>query len=103
LYCIFNIHNVHNGVNIVPTDYTYEFLVEEQPIGCRLFYMFCERDPELSKCVQFIEALNGFSLGTEEKAVSTANQIYEQYVSTSVSMSLLCTCNMTSQEGPFSV
>lgn len=54
--------------------------MEEQPIGCRLFFLFCQRDQELFKCVQLIEALDEYVLVQEEKALTSALKIFQDFL-----------------------
>lgn len=65
-------------------DHTFEYLVEEQPIGGRLFHMYCSKDVELSKCVKVIEALDDFLLVAAEKRAPTAHLIFDEFVSQEV-------------------
>lgn len=71
-------------------DHSYEYLVEEQPIGCRLFYMFCERDQTLLQCVKLLEALDNYQLVPEEKALTTAQKIYDEFIAAEVSTRVSC-------------
>ena len=66
------------------SDHTYEFLVEEQPIGCKLFHMYCQKDMELSKCVNLINALDEFLLVADEKRVASAHKIFGEFISLEV-------------------
>jgi len=38
-------------------DVTYEYVVEQQPIGKELFYQFCEKDASLNNCIHFLDAV----------------------------------------------
>lgn len=39
------------------TEVTYHYVVEQQPIGSRLFRQFCETSPGLNKAIGFLDAV----------------------------------------------
>lgn len=48
------------------SEVTYRYVVEQQPIGARLFKQFCETRPELHKAIFFLEAVvSGFFSATK--------------------------------------
>lgn len=63
-------------------EHTYEYLVENQPLGAKMFQQFCTKDSELTKCVDFISKLDEFHLMAAEKSAPKAREIYEEYIST---------------------
>ncbi len=77
-------------------DHSYEGLIEEQPIGKCLFEEFCGKDDTLSKCHQFMAALDDFSLVAEEKSATTGQMIYHDFLSPEVCMHVcimhVCMC-----------
>ena len=80
---------------VPPLDPSYEHLVEEQPIGCRLFFLFCQRDLELSKCVGLIKSLEEYVLVPEEKALSSAHKLFQEFLEPEVvyeSTIAICVC-----------
>ena len=74
-------------------DHSYEGLIEDQPIGKSLFEEFCGRDLTLSRCHQFMAALDDFSLVAEEKSATTGQKIYQDFLSPDVSVCVcMCVC-----------
>ena len=69
----------------IHTDHTYEYLVESQPIGDKLFCMFCQKDPQLARCTDFIQRLEELKVVADEKCAATAQRIYDEYISLEVS------------------
>lgn len=66
-------------------DHSYEGLIEDQPIGKSLFVEFCGTDVTLSKCHNFLTALDEFALVAEEKSAVTAQRIFHDFLSPEVS------------------
>jgi len=62
-------------------EHTYEYLVEEQPIGAELFKQFCRKDAQLSKCVEFVQELDNFKLVAEEKCAAMAQKVFDNFIS----------------------
>jgi len=62
-------------------EHTYEYLVEEQPIGAELFKQFCQKDVQLSKCVEFVQELDNFKLVAEEKCAAMAQKVFDNFIS----------------------
>ena len=77
--------------------HTYEYLVEEQPIGRELFHQFCGREPLLSQCTRFLEEMTALELLVDEKYAAAARSVFAQYLAEGVSwggnrVSTKCVC-----------
>ena len=59
---------------------TYSSIVEQQPIGKKLFDSFCELDHTLSACIQFLEAVSDLDAIEEGHREDTMRQVYEDYI-----------------------
>ena len=66
------------------SEHTYEYLVEQQPIGEQLFRQFCSNDPQLARCIEYITAVKEFNMVTDEKCVAAARSVFDEYISTRV-------------------
>ena len=66
------------------SEHTFEDLIENQPIGMRLFHEFCQKDLLLSRCVVFLQALDELELMVDEKYAASARKTFEEYISTRV-------------------
>ena len=75
-------------------EHSFENLIEQQPIGMKLFNLYCERDLLLCRCIAFIQALDDLQLLVDEKYTATARKTYEEYISTSVRMICLLRCSL---------
>ena len=71
--------------HLLPVEHTYEFLIEQQPIGKKLFLDFCATNLNLSRCMQFLTAVEELDIVVEGKKITTARQIYEDFLSLEVS------------------
>lgn len=68
------------------TDHSYEYLVEEQPIGEDLFHQFCHRDQVLSHCTKFLQELAALELTPDEKYSASARRLFTEYLAEGVSV-----------------
>lgn len=59
---------------------TYLSIVEQQPIGKKLFHCFCGLDPTLSACSQFLEALGELEAIEVRHQNDKLRQVYEDYI-----------------------
>ena len=66
------------------TEHSYEYLIEQQPIGGDLFRMFCSRERHLASCLAFLRALDELAIVAEEKAAGMAQKIFADFVSRQV-------------------
>ena len=71
------------------TEHTFENIVEQQPIGHKLFLMFCEKDLQLSRCMQFLHAADELKIVVEGKRLAHAQTIFDDFVSSEVSNLLI--------------
>jgi G protein-coupled receptor kinase len=62
-------------------DKTYENIVEEQPIGRRLFVRFCSRDEKLKNSIDFEAELEDFDKLLEEERSVAAQKIWDKFLS----------------------
>lgn len=62
-------------------EHSYEYLIEQQPIGGDLFRMFCSRERHLASCLAFLRALDELAIVAEEKAAGMAQKIFADFVS----------------------
>ena len=68
------------------SDHTWEFLIEQQPIGSKLFEMFCSKKEELSRCFEFLNEVKDYEIHVlPTKRQSRALTIYDQFLSVDVS------------------
>lgn len=65
-------------------DHSYEYLVEEQPIGEDLFHQFCHRDQVLSHCTKFLQELAALELTPDEKYSASARRLFTEYLAEGV-------------------
>jgi hypothetical protein len=80
------------------TDHTYEFLVEQQPIGQELFHQFCAREHLLNQCTKFLEEVAGLKLLVDEKFAAAARSVFATYLAEGVSqcvdsVTTVCVCS----------
>jgi hypothetical protein len=66
---------------VLATDKTYENIVEEQPIGRRLFVRFCSRDEKLKNSIDFEAELEDFDKLLEEERSVAAQKIWDKFLS----------------------
>lgn len=62
-------------------EHTFEYLVEGQPIGEQLFKQFCSKDPQLTRCIEYLSAVKKFNMATDEKCVADARSVFDEYIS----------------------
>jgi hypothetical protein len=79
-------------------DHTYEFLVEQQPIGQELFHQFCAREHLLNQCTKFLEEVAGLKLLVDEKFAAAARSVFATYLAEGVSqcvdsVTTVCVCS----------
>ena len=58
--------------------------MDQQPLGKKLFLEFCASDLNLSRCMQFLTAVEELDIVVEGKKITTAEQIFEDFVSLEV-------------------
>ena len=66
------------------SEHTFEFIVEQQPIGHKLFLAFCERDLQLSRCMQFLHAVDELKIATDGRRQSSAQTVFDDFISVEV-------------------
>lgn len=62
-------------------EHTFEYLVEGQPIGEQLFKQFCSKDPQLTRCIEYLSAVKKFNMATDEECVADARSVFDEYIS----------------------
>jgi G protein-coupled receptor kinase len=70
-------------------DHTYEFLVEQQPIGQELFHQFCAREHLLNQCTKFLEEVAGLKLLVDEKFAAAARSVFATYLAEGVRLEVV--------------
>jgi G protein-coupled receptor kinase len=63
-------------------EHSFEYLVEKQPVGHKLFLMFCEKDLQLSRCMQFLHAADETKLIVEGKRLAHVQPVFDDFIST---------------------
>lgn len=71
------------------SEHTFEHLIEQQPIGKRLFLDFCATNLNLSRSMQFLTAVEELDIVVEGKKITTARQIFEDFISMEASLNFL--------------
>ncbi|XP_030069069.1 G protein-coupled receptor kinase 6 isoform X2 [Microcaecilia unicolor] len=61
----------------------YKNLCEQQPIGRMLFRQFCETQPELSRCVKFLDAVAEYEVTPDEKRKDCGHYLIRTYLNPS--------------------
>ncbi|RWS12340.1 G protein-coupled receptor kinase 2-like protein [Dinothrombium tinctorium] len=61
-------------------DVSYNYVVEQQPIGRLLFRQYCETKPYYNKCNNFLDAVESFEVQLDENRESMAKEIVDQYL-----------------------
>nr|XP_033783525.1 G protein-coupled receptor kinase 6 isoform X2 [Geotrypetes seraphini] len=61
----------------------YQTLCERQPIGQKLFRHFCETQPELSRCVKFLDAVAEYEVTPDEKRKDCGQHLINTYLNSS--------------------
>ena len=59
---------------------TYLSIIEQQPVGKKLFHTFCGQDLTLSACIQFLEALNELEAIEVRHRNDKLIQVYKDYI-----------------------
>ncbi|XP_025095258.1 G protein-coupled receptor kinase 5-like isoform X2 [Pomacea canaliculata] len=59
---------------------TYHYVVEQQPIGSRLFRQFCETSPGLNKAIGFLDAVREYEVSPDEMRLGKAEELFERYL-----------------------
>ena len=77
-------HTCSIDLSLSLSEHTFEDLIENQPIGMKLFHEFCQKDLLLSRCVLFLQALDELQLMVDEKYTASARKTFEEYISTRV-------------------
>ncbi|CAH8849417.1 unnamed protein product [Trichobilharzia szidati] len=62
-------------------DLGYDFIVEQQPIGKRLFWLFCRSNNFLSDVVDFVDSINTYSVCIPNERRAVGLGIYERFLS----------------------
>uniref|UniRef100_A0AAQ4RMS1 G protein-coupled receptor kinase n=1 Tax=Gasterosteus aculeatus aculeatus TaxID=481459 RepID=A0AAQ4RMS1_GASAC len=61
------------------TEKDYSSLCERQPIGRLLFRQFCETQPELRRCVKFLDAVAEYEVAPDEKRKECGQELVNKY------------------------
>lgn len=61
-------------------DVSYNFVVEQQPIGRLLFRQFCETKSNYSKCNNFLDAVTHYEVQLDEDRPVVAQEVYNKYL-----------------------
>lgn len=48
-------------------NFSYDFIVERQPIGRLLFQQFCETNSQFSKCCNFLNRVNAYETNDDDE------------------------------------
>ncbi|XP_074838164.1 G protein-coupled receptor kinase 5-like isoform X3 [Carettochelys insculpta] len=62
-----------------PAERDYSSLCDKQPIGRLLFRQFCERRPELLRCIRFLDAVTDYELSPDERRKEMGEEIIRQF------------------------
>ncbi|KAH8878047.1 G protein-coupled receptor kinase 5 [Schistosoma japonicum] len=65
----------------IPTDLSYDFIVEQQPIGKRLFRLFCRKNIFISDIVDFVDSINTFAVCIPGDRRKIGLEIYHKFLS----------------------
>ncbi|XP_065440711.1 U6 snRNA-associated Sm-like protein LSm1 isoform X9 [Chrysemys picta bellii] len=57
----------------------YSSLCDKQPIGRLLFRQFCERRPELQRCIHFLDAVIDYELSPDERRKEMGDEIIRRF------------------------
>ncbi|EMP41727.1 G protein-coupled receptor kinase 5 [Chelonia mydas] len=57
----------------------YSSLCDKQPIGRLLFRQFCERRPELQRCIHFLDAVIDYELSPDERRKEMGDEIIQRF------------------------
>ncbi|PVD29871.1 hypothetical protein C0Q70_09128 [Pomacea canaliculata] len=71
---------VNLPVLTLSTEVTYHYVVEQQPIGSRLFRQFCETSPGLNKAIGFLDAVREYEVSPDEMRLGKAEELFERYL-----------------------
>ncbi|KAG1660061.1 G protein-coupled receptor kinase 2 [Nymphon striatum] len=61
-------------------DYRYSYVVDQQPIGRKLFKLFCESNGCYHKCNTFLDAADWYEVKEKEVRASTAEEIFTKFL-----------------------
>uniref|UniRef100_A0A8C8SAE5 G protein-coupled receptor kinase n=1 Tax=Pelusios castaneus TaxID=367368 RepID=A0A8C8SAE5_9SAUR len=64
----------------------YGSLCDKQPIGRLLFRQFCERRPELLRCIHFLDAVTEYELSPDERRKEMGDEIIRRFFKSEVSL-----------------
>lgn len=64
--------------NTIPN--TYDYIVDQQPIGRELFRLYCCRKPQLARAIQFLDRVASYEVAPDEKRQEEAKEVYETYL-----------------------
>lgn len=62
LFCVFSVVDVFINFFVLVTANTYDYIVDQQPIGRELFRLYCCRKPQLARAIQFLDRVVKISL-----------------------------------------
>uniref|UniRef100_A0A3Q0KKL4 G protein-coupled receptor kinase n=1 Tax=Schistosoma mansoni TaxID=6183 RepID=A0A3Q0KKL4_SCHMA len=62
-------------------DLSYDFIVEQQPIGKRLFRLFCRSNNFISDVVDFVDSINTFAVCIPSERQKIGLEIYRRFLS----------------------
>ncbi|CAH8550569.1 unnamed protein product [Schistosoma margrebowiei] len=62
-------------------DLSYDFIVEQQPIGKRLFRLFCRSNNFISDVVDFVDSINTFAVCIPNERQKIGLEIYRRFLS----------------------
>lgn len=62
-------------------EHTWEYLIEQQPIGHKMFEQFCSRTPHLFRCIEFLNSVEDYEIHVVETRRQTeAQRIYDEFI-----------------------
>ncbi|XP_022341516.1 G protein-coupled receptor kinase 5-like [Crassostrea virginica] len=64
--------------NTIPN--TYDYIVDQQPIGRELFRLYCCRKPLLARAIKFLDRVVEYEVAPDDKRQEEAKEVYEKYL-----------------------
>lgn len=80
--------DIKNKISLI-----YKYIVEQQPVGHKLFWQFCQNRPDC-KVIEFLDDVQEYEVSPDEKRPSIAQMVFDKYLS-SESVAYLTQANGT--------